>query len=72
MVELYGAAMVVDEMERRAGLLDGSVKPQDDTYSVLMRGIVQLPTISSACRATQDILIVLLPLPSTARAAKSC
>ncbi len=44
MVELYGAAMVVDEMERVAeGLLDGSVKPQDDTYSLLMRGIVQLP-----------------------------
>ena len=35
MVELYGAAMVVEEMERVAlALLDGNVKPQDETYSV--------------------------------------
>ena len=44
MVELYGAAMAVEEMERLAqGLLDDSVKQRDEAYSVLMRGMVQLP-----------------------------
>ena len=44
MVELYGAAMVVEEMERVAhALLDNQVKQKDEAYGVLMRGIVQLP-----------------------------
>src|SRR5690606_27793101 len=44
MVELYGAAMVVEEMERVAqGLLDDAIRNKNDAYEVLMRGIVQLP-----------------------------
>ncbi|HSC11356.1 MAG TPA: Hpt domain-containing protein, partial [Rhodanobacteraceae bacterium] len=72
MVELYGAAMVVDEMERVAqGLLDGSVKPQDDTYSVLMRGIVQLPDYLERLQSGhKDIPIVLLPLLNDLRATR--
>jgi chemosensory pili system protein ChpA (sensor histidine kinase/response regulator) len=72
MVELYGAAMVVDEMERVAqGLLDGSVKPQDDTYSVLMRGIVQLPDYLERLQGGhKDIPIVLLPLLNDLRATR--
>ena len=42
MVELYGAAMVVEEMERLAlGLLEGDIKQTDDAYGVLMRGMVR-------------------------------
>jgi chemosensory pili system protein ChpA (sensor histidine kinase/response regulator) len=72
MVELYGAAMVVEEMERVAqGLLDGSVKPQDDTYSVLMRGIVQLPDYLERLQSGhKDIPIVLLPLLNDLRATR--
>ncbi len=72
MVELYGAAMVVDEMEHVAqGLLDGSVKAQDDTYSVLMRGIVQLPDYLERLQSGyKDIPIVLLPLLNDLRATR--
>ncbi|MDR3389170.1 MAG: Hpt domain-containing protein [Rudaea sp.] len=72
MVELYGAAMVVEEMERVAlALLDGQVKPQDDTYSVLMRGIVQLPDYLERLQSGhKDIPIVLLPLLNDLRATR--
>ena len=64
MVELYGAAMVTEEMERVAlGLLDGSIKAADDTYAILMRGIVQLPDYLERLQSGhKDIPIVLLPL----------
>jgi chemosensory pili system protein ChpA (sensor histidine kinase/response regulator) len=72
MVELYGAAMVVEEMERVAlALLDGQVKPQDDTYAVLMRGIVQLPDYLERLQSGhKDIPIVLLPLLNDLRATR--
>jgi chemosensory pili system protein ChpA (sensor histidine kinase/response regulator) len=75
MVELYGAAMVVDEMEHVAqGLLDGSVKAQDDTYSVLMRGIVQLPDYLERLQSGhKDIPIVRRCSTTCARrAGKNC
>ncbi|MEO7200624.1 MAG: Hpt domain-containing protein, partial [Dokdonella sp.] len=64
MVELYGAAMVVEEMERLAeALLDGRVKQRDDAYSVLMRGMVQLPDYLERVQSGhKDIPIVLLPM----------
>ena len=44
MVELYGAAMVAEEMEQLSkALIDGKVEKRDDAYGVLMQGIVQLP-----------------------------
>src|SRR5215813_13032290 len=72
MVELYGAAMVVEEMERVAlGLVDGQIKPQDDTYAVLMRGIVQLPDYLERLQSGhKDIPIVLLPLLNDLRATR--
>src|SRR5579871_1847231 len=72
MVELYGAAMVVEEMERVAlALLDGQIKAQDDTYAVLMRGIVQLPDYLERLRSGhKDIPIVLLPLLNDLRATR--
>ncbi len=72
MVELYGAAMVVEEMERLAlGLLDGQVKQADDSYTVLMRGMVQLPDYLERLQSGhRDIPIVLLPLLNDLRACR--
>ncbi|MBS0557908.1 MAG: Hpt domain-containing protein [Proteobacteria bacterium] len=72
MVELYGAAMVVEEMERVAlALLDGQIKARDDSYGVLMRGIVQLPDYLERLQSGhKDIPIVLLPLLNDLRATR--
>ena len=72
MVELYGAAMVVEEMERLAqGLLADTVKQRDEAYSVLMRGMVQLPDYLERVQSGhKDIPIVLLPLLNDLRACR--
>jgi chemosensory pili system protein ChpA (sensor histidine kinase/response regulator) len=72
MVELYGAAMVTEEMERLAtALLDGEVPERDEAYAVLMRGIVQLPDYLERLQSGhKDIPIVLLPLLNDLRAAR--
>ena len=72
MVELYGAALVVEEMERVAdGLVDGKIEANDDVLTVLMRGIVQLPDYLERLQSGhKDIPIVLLPLLNDLRAAR--
>jgi chemosensory pili system protein ChpA (sensor histidine kinase/response regulator) len=72
MVELYGAAMVVEEMERLAhALLEDTVRQRDDAYSVLMRGMVQLPDYLERVQSGhKDIPIVLLPLLNDLRACR--
>ena len=72
MVELYGAAMVVEEMERVAqGLLDDAIRNKNDAYEVLMRGIVQLPDYLERLQGGhKDIPIVLLPLLNDLRACR--
>ncbi|MGA9827489.1 MAG: Hpt domain-containing protein [Rhodanobacteraceae bacterium] len=72
MVELYGAALVVEEMERLAeALLAGSIKQRDEAYSVLMRGMVQLPDYLERVQSGyKDIPIVLLPLLNDLRACR--
>jgi chemosensory pili system protein ChpA (sensor histidine kinase/response regulator) len=72
MVELYGAAMVIEEMERLAeALLADSVKQRDEAYSVLMRGMVQLPDYLERVQSGhKDIPIVLLPLLNDLRACR--
>src|SRR5579883_2991985 len=72
MVELYGAALVVEEMERVArGLVDGTIAPREDVYSVLMRGFLQLPDYLERLQSGhKDIPIVLLPLLNDLRAAR--
>ena len=72
MVELYGAAMVVEEMERLAlALLEGQIKQPEDAYTVLMRGIVQLPDYLERLQSGhRDIPIVLLPLLNDLRACR--
>ncbi|MBX3689875.1 Hpt domain-containing protein [Dokdonella sp.] len=70
MVELYGAAMVVENMERIAeALLADTVRQRDEAYSVLMRGMVQLPDYLERLQSGhKDIPIVLLPLLNDLRA----
>jgi chemosensory pili system protein ChpA (sensor histidine kinase/response regulator) len=72
MVELYGAAMVVENMERLAeGLVADTVKQRDEGYSVLMRGMVQLPDYLERLQSGhKDIPIVLLPLLNDLRAVR--
>ena len=72
MVELYGAAMVTEEMEHLASaLLDGGVQDRDEAYAVLMRGIVQLPDYLERLQSGhKDIPVVLLPLLNDLRAAR--
>ena len=72
MVELYGAAMVVENMERLAEALVGdTVKQREESYSVLMRGIVQLPDYLERLQSGhKDIPIVLLPLLNDLRACR--
>src|SRR5699024_460635 len=64
MVELYGAATVVQEMEQLVGaLLDGRVGRPDDAYAALMRGMMQMPDYLERLQSGyRDIPIVLLPL----------
>jgi chemosensory pili system protein ChpA (sensor histidine kinase/response regulator) len=64
MVELYGAAMLTEEMEALAqALLDDKAPDRDESYTVLMRGLVQLPDYLERVQAgNKDIPIVLLPL----------
>jgi len=64
MVELYGAAMLTEEMEALAqALLDNKAPDRDEAYTVLMRGLVQLPDYLERVQAgNKDIPVVLLPL----------
>ncbi|MEO5560410.1 MAG: Hpt domain-containing protein, partial [Dokdonella sp.] len=72
MVELYGAAMVVENMERLAeALVDDKVRQREEGYSVLMRGMVQLPDYLERIQSGhKDIPIVLLPLLNDLRACR--
>ncbi len=72
MVELYGAAMVVENMERLAeALIDDTVRQREEAYSVLMRGMVQLPDYLERLQSGhKDIPIVLLPLLNDLRACR--
>ncbi|PKM08552.1 MAG: hybrid sensor histidine kinase/response regulator [Gammaproteobacteria bacterium HGW-Gammaproteobacteria-4] len=72
MVELYGAAMVAEEMEQLAlSLLESSVTERDEAFTVLMRGIVQLPDYLERLQSgLKDIPVVLLPLLNELRAAR--
>jgi chemosensory pili system protein ChpA (sensor histidine kinase/response regulator) len=72
MVELYGAAMVVEEMERLANsVVEGEIKQVDDAYTVLMRGMQVMPDYLERLQGGQrDIPIILLPLLNDLRACR--
>src|SRR5690625_172600 len=64
MVELYGAAMVVQEMESLVtALLEDRVAQREDAYAALMRGLMQMPDYLERLQSGyRDIPVVLLPL----------
>jgi chemosensory pili system protein ChpA (sensor histidine kinase/response regulator) len=70
MVELYGAAMVADEMEQLTNaLLNNQVSQREEAYGALMQAIVQLPDYLERLQTGhRDIPIVLLPLLNQLRA----
>ncbi|MGA7298005.1 MAG: Hpt domain-containing protein, partial [Rhodanobacteraceae bacterium] len=72
MVEMYGAAMVVEEMESLAhAVMAGKVDDPNDAYGVLMRGLVQTPDYLERIQSGhRDIPVVLLPLLNDLRAAR--
>ncbi|HEB58201.1 MAG TPA: response regulator [Gammaproteobacteria bacterium] len=72
MVELYGASMVAEEMEKLTeALLENRVNAREDAYEVLMRGILQLPDyLERLQNGARDMPVLLLPLLNDLRAAR--
>ncbi|MCZ8062452.1 response regulator [Silanimonas sp.] len=72
MVELYGAAMVAEEMHALAkALIAGGIEDRDNAFSALMRGIMQLPDYLERLQTGfRDIPLVLLPLLNDLRGAR--
>jgi len=72
MVQVYGAAMLADEMEQLAmAMTGGRVKRQESAAEALMLGMVQLPAYLEKVEAGgADIPLVLLPLMNDLRAAR--
>ena len=72
MVELYGASMVAEEMEKLTeALLENRVNNREDAYEVLMRGILQLPDyLERLQNGARDMPVLLLPLLNDLRAAR--
>jgi chemosensory pili system protein ChpA (sensor histidine kinase/response regulator) len=72
MVELYGPAMVAEEMEQLTqALIAAKVSNREGAYAALMQGIVQLPDYLERLQSGhRDIPIVLLPLLNELRSAR--
>ena len=72
MVQVYGAAMLADEMERLAeALFQGQVKRPDGAAEALMLGLVQLPAYLEKIESgAADVPLALLPLMNDLRAAR--
>jgi chemosensory pili system protein ChpA (sensor histidine kinase/response regulator) len=71
-VEVYGAAMLAEEMEQTArAQLEGRVDKPEDVYDVLMRAMLQLPDYLEGLQSgNRDNPIALLPLMNDLRAAR--
>ncbi|MEJ2381664.1 MAG: Hpt domain-containing protein [Gammaproteobacteria bacterium] len=72
MVELYGAALLAEEMEHLAqALTDDEAEGKQEVYEVLMRAILQLPDyLEQVQTGRADDPLVLLPLLNDLRAAR--
>jgi chemosensory pili system protein ChpA (sensor histidine kinase/response regulator) len=72
MVEVYGAALLAEEMEKVANaLLNDKVVQKDDAFDVLMTAIIQLPSyLENLEHGQPDMPIVLTPLLNDLRAAR--
>jgi len=73
MVELYGASLLAEELEKLAkAIKDNKVKNKDEAFEVLIRGSIQLPDYLEKLQLGQkDTPIVLLPLFNDMRAARN-
>jgi len=73
MVELYGAALAIEEMEKLSqAIFDDSVNNKDDAYETLMRGILQMPDyLEHLLAGNPEMPVVLLPLLNDMRAARN-
>ena len=72
MIELYGASLLAEEVEQLAfALLNEEAKRDNNTYEVLMRGILQLPGYLERVQTGHaDNPIILLPVLNDLRAAR--
>ncbi|NVD35691.1 hybrid sensor histidine kinase/response regulator [Marinobacter lutaoensis] len=72
MVELYGAALLTEEMEKLTqAILNDQVSNVDDAVDVLMQAILQLPHyLEHLASSRDDFPMVLLPLLNDLRAAR--
>ena len=72
MVELYGAALLTEEMEKLTqAVLNETVAHTDEAVEVLMQAILQLPQYLEHLASSQDDFpMVLLPLLNDLRAAR--
>jgi chemosensory pili system protein ChpA (sensor histidine kinase/response regulator) len=70
MVELYGAVMLAEEMEKLGQALIGkTIAQKDDAYEILMRAILQLPNYLEHIQSgNRDVPVMLLPLLNDMRA----
>jgi len=69
MVEIFGAAMLAEEMEHTAkAILEAAVDHREDAYDVLMRAMLQLPDYLEGLQAgNRDVPMALLPLMNDMR-----
>jgi len=72
MVEIYGAALLAEEMEKVANaLLNGQITQQQDAFEVLIRATLQLPAyLERLENGHPDLPAVLTPLLNDMRAAR--
>ncbi|MEJ2179080.1 MAG: Hpt domain-containing protein [Gammaproteobacteria bacterium] len=72
MVEIYGGALLAEEMELLANAISqGQVSRKDDAYDVLMRAVLQLPAyLEHLENGQQDMPVILLPLLNDLRTAR--
>ena len=70
MVEIFGAAMLAEEMESTArAILENKVDNREDAYDVLMRALLQLPDYLEGLQSgKKDTPMSLLPLMNDMRA----
>ncbi|EBA01459.1 Hpt domain-containing protein [Marinobacter sp. ELB17] len=72
MVELYGASLLTEEMEKLTqAILGNQVDSENEAVEVLMQAILQLPQyLDHIDRSSDDFPLVLLPLLNDLRAAR--
>ncbi|MFK8028887.1 MAG: Hpt domain-containing protein [Gammaproteobacteria bacterium] len=71
MVEVYGAALLVEEMVAVSRKISDGESPVDEGLEVLSRAIVQLPTyLDRVAGGGHDVPLVLLPLLNDLRAVR--